>query len=159
MNEIVSNESEEAINSPGRLINGCLPLTREDLFAMLSEAGIDYEVFYHPPLRTVEEARAVRPKSDYGHTKNLFVRNKKGKMWLLTLHEDRGAKPKAPASRGFSQIRRKPCGSCLSASASESPPDCWTDYKPAAARRRCVSPAPCRASPAASSRLWDTEFL
>ena len=56
---------------------------------MLSEAGIDYEVFHHPPLRTVEEARAVRPKSDYGHTKNLFVRNKKGKMWLLTLHEDR----------------------------------------------------------------------
>ena len=38
---------------------------------------------------TVEDAKALRSPCDYGHTKNLFVRNKKGSMWLLTLHEDR----------------------------------------------------------------------
>ena len=71
------------------LINGQRPMSSQQLFAALEEAGIETETQHHQPLRTVEEAKAVRPNVAYGHTKNLFVRNKKGKMWLLTLHEDR----------------------------------------------------------------------
>jgi Ala-tRNA(Pro) deacylase len=38
---------------------------------------------------TVEDAKALRTGFDSeGHIKNLFLRNKKGKMWLFTLHED-----------------------------------------------------------------------
>lgn len=54
---------------------------------------------YHPPLHTVREAKALRPQleSDEGQIKNLFVRNKKGKMWLLTLHESQKIDLKATA--------------------------------------------------------------
>jgi len=56
-----------------------------DLLARLERAGVHYSASHHKRLRTVEEAKSVRPQTDYGHTKNLFVRNKKGAMWLLTL--------------------------------------------------------------------------
>ena len=83
MTETISSQS------PGQLVTGSAALTKDQLLTMLDNQGVPYDIFYHKALRTVEEARSVRPKSDYGHTKNLFVRNKKGKMWLLTLHEDR----------------------------------------------------------------------
>jgi len=67
------------------------PLARDELFAMLDESVIDYQVTHHKPLMTVEDARSIRSGSDtdIGQIKNLFVHNKKKKMWLLTLHEDR----------------------------------------------------------------------
>ena len=71
------------------LADGGEPMNPDALLSMLELMGIEHEVLTHPPLRTVEDAKRIRPKTDYGHTKNLFVRNKKGKMWLLTLHEDR----------------------------------------------------------------------
>lgn len=40
-------------------------------------------------MRTVEDSRAHREIAEGAYTKNLFVRNKKGKMWLLTLLEHR----------------------------------------------------------------------
>ena len=38
---------------------------------------------------TVEEAKAHRGDLPGGHTKNLFLRNKKGSMWLVVCPEDR----------------------------------------------------------------------
>ena len=68
------------------------PATLSDL---LNESGIKHESFSHAPMLTVEDAKADRPPGNEGHTKNLFVRNKKGKMWLFTLHEDREVNLKA----------------------------------------------------------------
>ncbi len=67
------------------------PLTSEQLYDMLDQAGINYRVLHHAPLMTVEDARAIRGEheTEQGQIKNLFLKNKKGKMWLLTLHEDR----------------------------------------------------------------------
>ncbi len=58
---------------------------------MLDTEGISYEVMYHQPIYTVEEAKSIRPPDtgDEGQVKNLFLKNKKGGMWLLTLHESR----------------------------------------------------------------------
>lgn len=56
---------------------------------MLDTEGVAHKTVTHEPMFTVEDAKLLRAPCDYGHTKNLFVRNKKGKMWLLTLHEDR----------------------------------------------------------------------
>ena len=75
--------------SSGRLADGTRPATTEGLFQRLGELGIDYQTVHHRPVFTVEEAKAVRAEMTGGHTKNLFLRNKKGRMWLLVCDEER----------------------------------------------------------------------
>ena len=71
------------------LANGAPPLTPEALIAKLGELGIAQRTVDHPPLFTVEQSKALRGELPGGHTKNLFLRNKKGAMWLVTSLEDR----------------------------------------------------------------------
>lgn len=59
------------------------------LFERLTALDIRCETHPHPPVFTVGEAKAVRPPGAGLHTKNLFLRNKKKRMWLVTLEEDR----------------------------------------------------------------------
>jgi Ala-tRNA(Pro) deacylase len=60
------------------------------LFARLDELGLVYRTVEHPPVFTVEEAKALRGTLPGGHVKNLFLRNKKGDaMWLVVALEDR----------------------------------------------------------------------
>ena len=75
--------------SRGSQADGTRPATPEELFQRLRELGIDYETAHHPPVFTVEEAQSVRAEMIGGHTKNLFLRNKKGRMWLLVCDEER----------------------------------------------------------------------
>jgi Ala-tRNA(Pro) deacylase len=67
------------------------PISCEVLLSLLDDEAIEYQVTRHNPLMTVEDAKSIRSgaDSDIGQIKNLFVHNKKKKMWLLTLHEDR----------------------------------------------------------------------
>src|SRR5262249_52305303 len=53
----------------------------------------------HPPVFTVEEAKALRGHLPGGHIKNLFLRNKKGEMWLGVAEEDRAIDLKTLAER------------------------------------------------------------
>ena len=62
--------------------------TRDDLFAFLDGLGIAVTTKYHPPVFTVEEAKALREDLPGGHTKNLFLKDKKGRYFLLTVDED-----------------------------------------------------------------------
>ena len=39
----------------------------------------------HPPLHTVEDSQALRGEIPGGHVKNLFVKDKKGRLFLLVL--------------------------------------------------------------------------
>ena len=66
-----------------------LPTSPEALFDRLAELEIAVSSFSHPPVHTVEEAKALRGELAGGHIKNLFLRNKKGAMWLITCLEDR----------------------------------------------------------------------
>ncbi len=75
--------------SKGKLLDGGEPATPESLFQKLSELEIHHETVHHAPLFTVEEARAARIELTGGFTKNLFLRNKKGRMWLLVCDEKR----------------------------------------------------------------------
>ena len=52
--------------------------TPDELFAYLDSLGIAHQTVTHPPVFTVEEARALRGQIAGGHTKNLFLRDKKG---------------------------------------------------------------------------------
>lgn len=59
------------------------------LFELLSTLGIVTETVAHPAVFTVEEARQHRVVHEGTHIKNLFLRNKKGAMWLVSTLEDR----------------------------------------------------------------------
>jgi len=66
-----------------------MPATQEDLFARLFELGIETETVRHPAVFTVEESKALRGDLPGGHTKNLFLKDKKGALWLVVALEDR----------------------------------------------------------------------
>ncbi len=59
------------------------------LFARLEQLGIACETHAHPPLFTVEQSRALRGDLPGAHIKNLFLRDKKRRMWLVTVLESR----------------------------------------------------------------------
>ncbi len=65
-----------------------MPATPSDLFAMLDRLGIAHRTVTHPPLFTVAESRALRGHIPGGHTKNLFLSDKKGGLVLLSALED-----------------------------------------------------------------------
>ena len=65
-----------------------MPASPEDLLALLDRLGVACETVDHPPLHTVEESRALRGQIPGGHSKNLFVKDKKSRLFLLTLGED-----------------------------------------------------------------------
>jgi Ala-tRNA(Pro) deacylase len=62
--------------------------TPDDLFAFLGGLGITVKTITHPPLFTVADSQALRGPIEGGHTKNLFLRDRKGAFFLLTVEED-----------------------------------------------------------------------
>ena len=64
-------------------------LDPQQLFARLDALGIAHRTVEHPPVFTVEEAKALRGNLPGHHIKNLFLRNKKEEMWLVVALEDR----------------------------------------------------------------------
>lgn len=64
-----------------------MPATRADLIAYLANLGINVPIVEHPPLFTVEQSQALRGKIAGAHTKNLFLKDKKGALFLVTVEE------------------------------------------------------------------------
>ena len=64
------------------------PATPADLFAYLDRLGIAHPTLTHPPVFTVEENQSLRGQIPGGHTKNLFLRDKKGALYLVVAGED-----------------------------------------------------------------------
>jgi Ala-tRNA(Pro) deacylase len=64
-------------------------LSPQQLFERLDQLGIAHRSVEHPPVFTVEEAKALRGDLPGHHVKNLFLRNKKEEMWLVVALEDR----------------------------------------------------------------------
>ena len=67
---------------------GRKPASREDLERRLAELGIATAAFEHPPVFTVEDARALRGEIAGGHCKNLFLKDKKDQIWLVVCLEE-----------------------------------------------------------------------
>ena len=72
-----------------------MPATPDELMAFLAELGIETTTVTHPPLHTVEESRALRGDLPGAHIKNLFLKDKKGALFLLSCLEDRAVDMKA----------------------------------------------------------------
>jgi len=82
-----------------------MPATREALFARLTSLGITTETREHPPVFTVDEARALRGEIPGGHCKNLFLKDDKGQIWLIVCLEDAQIDLKAaPAKIGSRRL-------------------------------------------------------
>jgi Ala-tRNA(Pro) deacylase len=63
-------------------------LTPPDLLAYLHELGIAAETVEHEPVFTVAESRPVKARIPGAHSKNLFVKDKKGRFFLITAKDE-----------------------------------------------------------------------
>lgn len=71
-----------------------LPVSSDALLAQLDDWGIAYVLHSHVPLRTVEDAKAVEdqfmvPGETSLRLKNLYLRNRKKRNFLVSLEQDR----------------------------------------------------------------------
>ncbi len=58
--------------------------TRADLFAFFDAHGVVHSTIDHPPVFRVEEGEAIKAAMPGGHTKNLFLKDAKGQLWLIS---------------------------------------------------------------------------
>jgi Ala-tRNA(Pro) deacylase len=65
-----------------------MPLTRADLEARLVGLGIETTTLEHPPVYTVEESAEIKAALPGAHSKNLFLKDKKGRVFLVTAEAD-----------------------------------------------------------------------
>jgi len=87
-----------------------MPASPDDLLAYLADLGIQTSTVDHPPLYSVEDAQAFRGDIPGGHTKNLFVKDKKGRLFLLVLGEETAVDLKR-APKAFGAFGRVSFGS------------------------------------------------
>jgi Ala-tRNA(Pro) deacylase len=81
------------------LADGTPPATPMQLFEELRRLGIAFRTVEHPPVFTVEEAKATRGHLPGVHTKSLFLRDKRERMWLVVCLADRDVDLHAVAAR------------------------------------------------------------
>ena len=65
-----------------------MPKTEAELMSFLADLGIAASTRRHPPLFTVADSQALRGEIAGGHTKNLFLKDKKDNFFLVTVGED-----------------------------------------------------------------------
>jgi Ala-tRNA(Pro) deacylase len=65
-----------------------MPLNAQQLLDYLGTLGIQVSTVQHPPLHTVANSKALRGEIPGGHTKNLFLKDRKDQYFLLTVDED-----------------------------------------------------------------------
>ena len=62
--------------------------TPSDLFAYLDKLGIATETFEHAPVFTVAESRGVKATIPGGHSKNLFLKDRKDRIFLVIARDE-----------------------------------------------------------------------
>ncbi|HHL43788.1 MAG TPA: prolyl-tRNA synthetase associated domain-containing protein [Hellea balneolensis] len=59
------------------------PARRTDLLALLRQLGIEQQTHDHRAVFTVDEGKDIKAKLPGGHTKNLFLKDKSGALFLI----------------------------------------------------------------------------
>ena len=62
--------------------------TRDELLTFLDSLGVAHRTVEHPPIFTVEEGRGHKASMPGGHSKNLFLKDKKDRLFLAVAHCD-----------------------------------------------------------------------
>lgn len=65
-----------------------MALSQAQLLDFLAANNIESRTVEHPPLATVSDSQNLRGQIDGGHTKNLFLKDKKGRHFLVSVEED-----------------------------------------------------------------------
>jgi Ala-tRNA(Pro) deacylase len=65
--------------------------TPDELFALLDGLGVEHSTMTHPPIFTVEEGRDWHDKIPGLHCKNLFLKDRKDRIWLVVMPGDKRA--------------------------------------------------------------------
>ena len=68
-----------------------MPVTPEQLFAFFDQLGVTHKTVEHKPLFTVEDGRDIWHTIPGLHCKNLFIKDKKDKIWLIVMPGDKRA--------------------------------------------------------------------
>src|SRR5829696_90717 len=63
-------------------------MTPQELLDRLAALGIAAETVEHEPVFTVAESRPVKARIPGAHSKNLFVKDKKGRLFLITAKDE-----------------------------------------------------------------------
>ena len=61
-----------------------MPAGAAELFAFLDAHGIAHKTLEHAPVFTVAEGHGIKAALPGGHTKNLFLKDAKDRLWLVT---------------------------------------------------------------------------
>lgn len=61
-----------------------LPTTPEKIITFMEELGISYDLHHHEAVFTTKESKHLYETIDGGHCRNLFLKDKKGRMALVT---------------------------------------------------------------------------
>lgn len=65
-----------------------MPASPDDLFAYLQTLRIPYQTIHHVAVFTVEESQKLRGDIAGAHVKNLFLKDKKSNLFLISALED-----------------------------------------------------------------------
>jgi Ala-tRNA(Pro) deacylase len=85
--------------------DGPLPTEPEDLYARLGSLGVAYDIHEHPPIFTVAEGEHLKENIPGVHCRNLFIRDKKERMFLVVVpNETKIDLKKLPALLGCDRI-------------------------------------------------------
>jgi Ala-tRNA(Pro) deacylase len=74
-------------------------MTEDEIYLEWEQRGISVEKLEHDAVFTVEESAAIHDVLPAAHTKNLFLKDKEGRFWLIVLPSDRRAD-----LRAFAQV-------------------------------------------------------
>lgn len=91
---MTTQENASEISLPDMTIEQREQIHRENawtpaqLLERLQVLGLETRTVEHNPVFTVEESIDCRGDLPGGHCKNLFLKNKKGQMWLVSMLED-----------------------------------------------------------------------
>ena len=81
------------------------PHSRAELSAFLDACGIAHRTVEHAPVFRVEDGREIKAKLPGGHTKNLFLKDARGRLWLVSaLPDAAGALNRLPALIGSARL-------------------------------------------------------
>lgn len=61
---------------------------RERLLDWMAEAGLPQTTLDHLPVFRVGEGLGIKAALPGAHTKNLFLKDKRGRLWLISAHQD-----------------------------------------------------------------------
>jgi Ala-tRNA(Pro) deacylase len=64
------------------------PYDRDRLLAWMAERGVAQTTRDHPAVFRVEEGLELKAAMPGAHTKNLFLKDKKGRLWLISARQD-----------------------------------------------------------------------